>query len=79
SRRSGPGSPIKDMRQQRIMSRRSGPGSPIKDMRQQRIMSRRSGPGSPIKDMRHVALASLWKTGVQPRIESAAGLFREMP
>jgi hypothetical protein len=33
SRRSGPGSPIKDMRQQRIMSRRSGPGSPIEDMR----------------------------------------------
>jgi hypothetical protein len=41
SRRSGPGSPIKDMRQIRIsrMSRRSGPGSPIKDMRQIRIYS----------------------------------------
>ncbi|MGA2129868.1 MAG: hypothetical protein ABSG76_27365 [Xanthobacteraceae bacterium] len=39
SRRSGPGSPIKDMRQQRSMSRRSGPGSPIKDMRDKEIYS----------------------------------------
>jgi hypothetical protein len=40
SRRSGPGSPIKDMRKKGIyMSRRSGPGSPIKDMRNKGICS----------------------------------------